>query len=141
MDYIWVMPTSNWKGQLAVCKAESRAMELGFVPSRPLMDCRYDMIVDDGNRLWRIQVKYANGKPSNTQGSVVVKLEYNDRTNHSYTYNHDEIDALVVYIPRIDHLCWLAPKVYVGKKRLSVRVEPPKNGQKNGLVLASDYFW
>ena len=133
--------TSNMKGQLAVSKAELRAVELGYVPSRPLFDSRYDMIIDDRKKLQRVQVKYANGKPSNTEGAVVVKLEYNDRTNHSYTYNITEVDALVVYIPRIDKLCWLPPRVYAGKKRLSIRIEPPKNGQRVGLVLASDYFW
>jgi len=116
-------------------------MELGWIPSRPLYDSRYDMIIDDGKKLWRIQVKYANGKPSNTTGAVVVKLEYNDRTQHSYTYNYKEVDALVVYIPRINRLCWLPPEVYVGKKRLSVRIKAPKNGQKRHLVLASDYLW
>lgn len=116
-------------------------MELGLIPNRPLMDCRYDMIVDDGKKLWRVQVKYANGKPANTDGSVVVKLEYNDRTKHSYTYHEDEVDALVVYIPKLDKLCWLPLEVFVGKKRLSVRIEPPKSGQKKGLVLASNYFW
>lgn len=136
------MPTSNWKGQLAVSKAQVRAIELGYCPSVPVMDCRYDLVLEDvQGKLWRVQVKYANGKPSNTDGSVVVKLEYNDRTNHSFTYNDIEIDALVVYIPRIERLCWLTPKTYVGKKRLNIRIEPPKNGQNHHLVMASDYFW
>lgn len=135
------MPTSNWKGQLAVCKVETHAIELGYVPSRPSIDCRYDTILDDGQKLWRVQVKYANGKPSNTNGAVVVKLEYNDRTKHSYTYTFNEIDALIVYIPRIDRLCWLPPHTYVGKKRLNIRLEPPKNGQKSGMILADEYFW
>ena len=136
------MPTSNWKGQLAVGKVQTRALELGYIPSIPFVDCRYDLILEDKQRkLWRVQVKYANGKPSNTDGSVVVKLEYNDRTHHSYTYNATEIDALVVYLPVIDKLCWLPPDIYVGKKRLSIRVVPPKNGQKVKIVLANNYFW
>jgi len=136
------MHTSNWKGQLAVSKAEIRAFELGFVPCRPLFDNRYDMIVDDGEKLWRVQVKYANGKPSNTDGSVVVKLAYETRQRRCiYTYSDTEVDALVVYIPKIDRLCWFPCSVFVGKKVLCVRIEPPLNRQKSRIYLASDYYW
>lgn len=122
-------------------KAQIRAVELGYLVSIPTHHCRYDLVLDDGSKLWRVQVKYADGKPSNSDGAVVVKLEYNDRTSHSYTYSFDEIDALVVYIPRADKLCWLPPITYVGKKRLNIRLEPPKNGQKHKMVLAGEYFW
>ena len=139
--YIWVMITSNRKGQIAVSKAQVRAIELGFNPCIPVMDCRYDLVLDDGKKLWRVQVKYADGKATHTSGSVIVKLEYNDRTHHSYTYTREEIDALVVYIPKIGKLCWLSPEVYVGKKRLHIRIERPMNNQRNKVILASDYFW
>ena len=136
------MPTSNWKGQLAVSKAETRAIELGFFPSRPLMDCRYDMIVDDGKRLWRVQVKYANGVPANSVGAVIVKLAYETRhRKHIYTYHENEVDALIVYIPKIDKLCWFPCEAFIGKHVLCVRIDPPLNGQKSKIYLASDYFW
>jgi hypothetical protein len=70
------MLTSNWKGQLATTKAQLRALELGYIPSIPNMDCRYDIIIDDGKKLWRVQVKYANRVPANSQGAVIVKLAY-----------------------------------------------------------------
>ncbi len=134
--------TSNWKGQLAVSKAETRAMELGFVPCRPLMDCRYDMIVDDGGKLWRVQIKYANKHPSNSVGAVAVNLAYETRRRRrTYTYSASEVDALVVYIPRLDKLCWFPCEVFVGKKELSIRLEPPLNGQKTKLIWANNYFW
>jgi len=136
------MPTSNWKGQLAVSKAETHAAELGLVPCRPLMNCRYDMIVDDGMKLWRVQVKYANGTSQNSKGSVTVNLAYETRQRrHIYTYNDSEVDALVVYIPKIDKLCWFPCKAFVGKKELSIRLEPPLNGQKTKIFYAHDYFW
>lgn len=133
--------TSNRKGELAVFKMQIRALELGFIPSIPSIICRYDALIDDGSKVWRVQVKYANGKPSNTSGSVVVKLEYNDRSHHSYTYKDTEVDALVVYIPRIDRLCWFPPSIFSGKKRLSVRISSPVNGQVVGINRAEDYFW
>ena len=142
MYYIWVMPTSNWKGQLAVSKAETRAIELGFFPNRPLMDCRYDMIVDDGKRLWRVQVKYADSTHLHTAGSVIAKLAYETRGRRQiHTYNSNEVDALIVFIPKLDKLCWFPCEVFVGKKELSIRLDPPLNGQKTKIYLARDYFW
>lgn len=136
------METSNLKGQLAVSKVELRAMELGFIPSRPLFDSRYDVIIDDGKKLWRVQVKYGNGKPRNSVGSVTVNLAYETRGRKNiYTYNESEVDALVVYIPKIDKLCWFPCEVFVGKKELSIRIDPPLNGQKSKIYYAYDYFW
>ncbi|MBP9669908.1 hypothetical protein KBD75_00740 [Candidatus Woesebacteria bacterium] len=136
------MPTSNWKGQIATTKAQLRALELGYKISIPIMDYRYDLVLDDGHKLWRVQVKYANGVPANSQGAVVVKLAYETRQRrHVYTYHEDEVDALVVYIPKTDQLCWFPCHAFVGKKVLCVRLEPPLNGQKTRIFLASDYLW
>ena len=88
--------TSNIKGQLAVSKTELRALELGYLPSRPLFDTRYDLIIDDHKSLIRAQIKYADGKSSNSSGAVVVKLEYTDRKNLNHTYEDSEVDVLIV---------------------------------------------
>ena len=133
--------TTNVKGQLAAAKAELRALELGYIPSKPLFDTRYDLILDDLKSLLRVQIKYANGVPSNSVGAVVVKLAYEDRKKHRYAYKENEIDGLIVYIPKIDKLCFFPPKVFVGKEKLSIRLERSKNNQKKGIILAQDYFW
>jgi len=133
--------TSNVKGQLALSKTELRAIELGFMPSKPIFDTRYDLILDDLKTLKRIQVKYADGKMSNSDGSVRVTLEYKDRKQHLYTYQKEEIDGLVVYIPKIDKLCFFPPEVYVGKSYLCIRIRPSKNNQKKGILTAEEYLW
>lgn len=133
--------TTNTKGQLAVSKAELRAFELGFLPSRPLYDARYDLVIDNGNNLLRIQVKYANGTPLNSSGSVIVKLEYQDRTKKVHTYQDSEVDALVVYIPKLDKLCFFPKSIFVGKRKLNIRTAKAKNNQKTGIIAAKDYYW
>ena len=136
------MMTSNWKGQLAVSKAQVRAIELGYSPSVPVMDCRYDLVVDDGKKLWRVQVKYANRSSSHATGAVIVNLAYETRgRRHVYTYQDGEVDALVVYVPKIDKLCWFPCAAFIGKKALSIRYEPPLNQQKTKIFYATDYFW
>lgn len=136
------METSNWKGQLAVSKAQVRAIELGYYVSVPLMDYRYDLVLDDGEKLWRVQVKYANRKSSNASGSVVVNLAYESRGRRNvYTYHEDEVDALVVYIPKINRLFRFPCNVFVGKKALSTRISKSLNNQKALVYFANDYFW
>ena len=134
--------TTNVKGQIAASKAELRALELGYIPSKPIFDTRYDMILDDSqHKLLRIQIKYADGKVSNSEGSVMVKLGYEDRRKHLYTYNQNEIDGLIVYIPKINRLCFFPPKVFCNKVKIHVRYKKPKNGQKKGVLFAENYFW
>ncbi len=136
-----MVKTSNVKGQLAVSKAELRAFELGFIPSRPLYDTKYDLIIDKNDKLQRIQVKYADGKSTNTDGSIVVKLEYIGRQNDLHTYKNEEVDALVVYIPKLGKLCFLPKNVFIGKRKLSIRIKEAKNNQKKGIIAAEDYYW
>lgn len=122
-------------------KTELRAIELGFIPSKPIFDTRYDLILDDSKKLMKIQVKYADGKMSNSDGSVRVKLEYNDRKRNVYTYQKGEIDGLIVYIPKIDRLCFLPQDIYIGKRNLCIRIKPSKNHQSKGVLFAKDYLW
>lgn len=133
--------TSNLKGQIAASKAELRALELGYIPSRPIFDTRYDLILDNSKCLIKVQIKYADGKITHSQGAVNVHLEYNDRRHNSFTYQEAELDGLIVYFPKIDRLCFFPPKIYVGKKRLCVRLKPPKNHQTRGIILADNYLW
>jgi hypothetical protein len=133
--------TTNTKGQLAVSKAEIRAFELGFLPSRPLYDARYDLIIDNGQKLLRAQVKYADGKPTNSDGSIIVKLEYEDRKKKVYTYNNSEVDVLIVYLPSIDKLCLFPKKVFTGKRKMSIRINKAKNNQKQRVIAANAYYW
>lgn len=43
---------------IAELRVAIRAIGKGMLVSRPLGDsCRYDLVLDDGDRLWRIQVK------------------------------------------------------------------------------------
>jgi len=79
-----------------------RAAEKGVLLSRPVLDSRYDFIMDDGRKLERVQVKYASGKAQNSQGSIKVNLKSWEGRKLRRTYCANEADALLVYIPQID---------------------------------------
>ena len=133
--------TTNVKGQIAASKAELRALELGYISSKPIFDSRYDLILDDGKKLMRVQIKYADGKTPNSQGAIAVKLAYQNRKRQVYTYQNCEVDGLIVYLPKIDKLCFFKPNIFVGKTRIYIRYLKSKNNQKKGIISAEDYFW
>jgi hypothetical protein len=77
------MRITQKKGDLAVAKAIYSFTNLGYEVSRPLTESApYDLIVDTGDCLYRVQVKYCGAQNrvvslrrvhSNSQGYVVKK--------------------------------------------------------------------
>ncbi len=93
------------------------------------------------NILKRVQVKYGDGKSSNSQGAIVVKLDYENRRKDNFTYKSSEVDLLVVYIPKIDKLCSFPLEIFEGKRKLTIRIEKPKINLVKGIIFAKDYYW
>jgi hypothetical protein len=46
----------------------------GWIASRPTRDCRYDVVLDDGERLYRVQVKYAGRRAVHCDGAVSLDV-------------------------------------------------------------------
>src|ERR1044071_6050580 len=129
------------KADIARLKVEMRALELGAVCSRPVVEgTRYDCILDTGDRLYRAQVKYADGKASKTLGVVMVNLRKQIGKNKNHPYLEHEVDVILVYVPKLDAICWFGPEVFSGKSALAIRIAPSRNGQMKGCLLASDYL-
>ena len=135
---------TNFLGELAVAKVVLRAMEKGMTPCRPLMECRYDLILDDGVKLYRVQVKYADAKsPKQASGVIPVGLKKwrTDGRPPIWHYSATEVDAVLVYVRKIDQILWFGPEVFEGRQMLFIRIEPARNGQQKGCLMASDYVW
>lgn len=130
-------------GMIAQNKAELRAIEKGYLVSKPITECaRYDMIIDDGVRRERVQVKYAGGHQHRSKGSCVADLRCKSgRHTYANCYNRDEIDAVLVYIPNLDKVCYLPVDLIAGKNAVTLRYAPPKNGQTKGILFVEDYVW
>lgn len=132
------------KGEIACLKTEMRAIDKGFIVSKPYIECRYDRIIDDGKKLHRVQIKYAGNKRGGTSNVKLYKYSKNGNKkgqDKPSTYSKDEIDAVLVYIEEINKVCWFPSDVFDGKKELNIRTSPSKNGQTKGCLFASDYIW
>jgi hypothetical protein len=130
------------KGELACLKFEQRAIEKGAIVSRPNIECAYDRIVDHNGKIQRVQVKYADSKPSNASGSVQAHIGKAGQKHGSHKpYEDEDIDVIAIYVPKVDQVCWIDKKEWSGKSMLQLRYEKPKNNQKKGVRLVEDFVW
>jgi hypothetical protein len=135
---------TNLLGEYAIAKVLQRAIEKNVTVHRPLIECRYDLVLDDGLKLYRTQVKYAGrSSPKQCQGVVPLGLRKWRNGGRSVTlfYSATEIDLLLVYVRRIDKILWFGPEVFDGRQNLQIRVEPTRNNQAKGCLMAADYVW
>jgi len=92
--------------------------------------------------MYRVQVKYVDGKWSKTAGASVCGLTKRNRNSKSVrTYQTNEIDALIAFLPQTGKLCWFDANVIEGKSSLTIRHEPAKNKQSKNCYHSWDYEW
>jgi hypothetical protein len=137
-----MLSTQQRKAELARIKVESRALELGVVFNKPSVEgTRYDCILDVEGKLYRTQIKYCGCLSNRSAGAVLLRLRSQKGQGAARCYSRDEVDALIVYLPAIDRLCFFPQEVFCGKAALHIRFEPSRNGQSKGCLLAQSYFW
>lgn len=110
----------------------------GFYCSIPFSgSCRYDVVVDINNKLYKIQCKASSY--SEEEGILkfsAVRTTTNTKTTTRYTYSNEEVDYF--YTSWKDY-SFLVPisEVSTGKY---LRVKPPKQGIQSTMSIASDYL-
>jgi hypothetical protein len=70
--------------------------------------------LDDGERLYRVQVKYAGRRAWNCEGAV--SLDFTKGGQRDRTYLDHEIDAVLAYIARVDVIVWLSREHFHGRQ-------------------------
>src|SRR5438067_4874099 len=107
--------TTNRLGQIALLKVELRALEKGIVVSKPTIECRCDLVLDDGERLHRAQLKYAGSTGWTGHGGVVpvgLRKWRNLGRRVLPFYRAHEIDLLLVYVRKIDQVLCFGPDIF-----------------------------
>ena len=141
-NYLIMLSSQQRKAETARLKVEARALELSVICSRPSVEgTRYDCILDIAGKLYRAQIKYCNCASINSSGAIQLRLRSNVGQGAARCYSKEEVDALLVYIPLIDRICFFPQEVFCGKTGLTIRLEPSRNGQLKGCVRAQDYLW
>lgn len=115
----------NDKGNVAELAIAKEAASLGLSVLKPLTEHeRYDLALDLGSQILRVQCKWAN----HTGDVVQVRVSRSRTSRRGYirnTYQTDEIDALAAYCGDLDR-CYLLPASMVaGKHVVHLRLRRP----------------
>jgi prevent-host-death family protein len=133
--------TSNDKGNIAEAAIALEAIKLGIDVLKPVAEhARYDLLFDLGKRVMRVQCKW--GSLDRDLGVVCVRVGGSRHTPNGYvtsTYSIDEVDAIAVYCGGLAETFLVPIDVAAGKRQMHLRLEPPRNGQRACINLASDY--
>ncbi len=131
--------SSSHKGAAAEAEIAAAAIQLGLVVLRPVYEGgRYDLVIDTGTSLLRVQCKWAS-----QHGDVITARCMTSRhTPSGYrrsTYSGGEVDAIAVFAQATDR-CYLIPIDEVaGLSMISLRLEPARNNQVRRVRWAHEY--
>ncbi len=131
---------SNHKGNVAELKIAAAAAELGIGVVRPMTEHgRYDLVFDTGDRLLRVQCKWAN-----RVGDVIafrIGGNYHSPTRGYVTssYTAADVDAIAVYCADNDRCYFIPIEQVEGVRFMHLRLKPAKNGQVAAIHWAAEY--
>jgi hypothetical protein len=131
--------TTNQKGAIAEAHVIAAAVELGMGVWRPVVEgCRYDLILEAGDRLLRTQCKWANRE----NDVVVVRGRTCRHTPRGYvwtTYSAAEVDGIAAWCPDTAE-CYFVPIDDIdGQACMHLRLAPARNNQEVLIHWASHY--
>ncbi len=124
---------------MAEAEIAAAVIRLNLVVLRPLSEGgRYDLVIDTGEQLLRIQCKWAS-----RQGEVLTArcatCRHTPAGYRRSTYSPREVDAIAAYSPDTD-TCYLIPIDEVeGRSTVSLRLGPTANNQARRVHWAADY--
>jgi hypothetical protein len=131
--------TPDARGTIAEVAVILAAVKLDVPVFTPVNSgLRYDLVLDVGARLLRVQCKWAlrHGEV------VVVRARSCRRAAGGYVrrrYTADEIDALAAYCMEIDK-CYLIPiEAMEGMVAVQLRLGPTRNNQRRLIRWATEY--
>jgi hypothetical protein len=130
---------TSQKGTVAEAEIALAAIRLDLLVLRPMNEGgRYDLAIDVGSKLLRVQCKWAS-----RLGDVLnIRCATSRHTPRGYlktTYSADEVDVIAAYAPDTDR-CYLVPiDEAAGMATVSLRLAPTRNNQALKVRWAHDY--
>jgi PD-(D/E)XK endonuclease len=136
------MALAKSKGDLAELIVAADLARRGYQVSFPYgEDCDYDLIVDRGGRLERVQVKYADSKGDVISVQCYSSSLTNGKVKRRKPYTELTVDWIAVYDPATDRCYYVASHEFAdGRYHISLRIAATKNSQRKGVRFAEDYL-
>jgi|SRR5918999_3124301 hypothetical protein len=101
---------------------------------------RYDLVIDDGRRLARVQCKTGRLRHGAVYFPVCSTYGHHRNPQTARRHYRGQVDYFAVYCPET-HSVYLVPIDDLPVKvQASLRVEAPRNNQVRNVRLATDYL-
>ena len=131
---------SKTKGNLGEIAVAHEFMKWGCTVSFPFGDnARYDLVIDDGKALKRVQVKYTDCKSENNSWVCRCVSSKNHTTNKKLDKYTNDVDIMAYYISELDICIMFTIDEIKDKSVICIREDYPNSGQKKGIVLIKDH--
>lgn len=131
--------TTNQKGAIAEEMVSLEAIRLGCVVSRPNTDARYDLIVDTGAQLLRVQCKWISRRRDvlvlSTRGSWFSPGRGYVRSQ----YAAEDVDAIAGYCEETGRCYVLPAALAAGQSQFHLRLDRARNGQRVAVHWAAEF--
>jgi hypothetical protein len=115
------------RGEIAEAMFLAKAATKGYGLATPWGDSlKYDMVVDTGGKLSRVQVKSAHRVSASKGGGYHVRACSHNRRS----YRAEDIDVLVAYVMPLDAWYIFPPKAFVRMKSMRLFPIPGKKKSK-----------
>lgn len=127
-------------GNLTELQCATRLYELGCAVSLPFGNSeKYDLIMDWNNILYKIQIKHAQVLSENGQVyAIKFKTRWIGHNNTGYTAHRYTSEDVNYFATFYNGECYLVPQSECSNEK-TLRIIPPKNGQKKGISFLDDY--
>jgi PD-(D/E)XK nuclease superfamily protein len=114
--------------------------ELGFGVLVPLGEnTRYDLVIDDGESLRKVQCKTGRLRGGAVIWSLCSNYGHHPNPGPVRRAYHGEVDFFAVYCPETTGVYLLPIEDLPMRSRGYLRVDPPRNNQRKRIRPASQY--
>lgn len=100
---------------------------------------RYDLVIDDGRRLSRVQCKTGRMRCGVIRFAACSSYAHHSNPRHRTRDYLGEIDFWAVYCPETSGVYLIPIEAASLRGRGSLRVDPPRNNQSRRIRFAADY--
>lgn len=128
--------TTQLKGKITELQVATYFLQKGYIISQPLVDTRYDFLLEYQDKILKIQVKSSTIIGDN---EAIQFKTCNTHTNTQGTTNRNYKGEIDYFATIYNGKCYLIPIEECGSRSKILRLAPTKNGQIKGICWAENY--
>jgi hypothetical protein len=125
------------RSQLAIMLALDRVGYPVFLPIGE--NTRYDLVIDEGNRLARVQCKTRRFQSGAVRFRACSSYAHHPNPKILKRDYLDEIDYFGVYCPETEAAYLIPIEAAHVRRECALRIDPARNGQRRTIRFAADY--